>query len=100
MTRCPIRTRGRTARPGDAHETTTLLAGSSPQVRWICSGVPSSGPLLAALPSGSRGGGGGEPGAADGEHLSPGQGGPRVIWHDETLPSAGERLVTTGKVVV
>ena len=26
--------------------------------------------------------------------------GTRVIWHDETLPCAGERLVTTGKVVV
>ena len=27
--------------PGEAHETTTLFVGFSPQVRWICSGVPS-----------------------------------------------------------
>ena len=40
MTRCPIRTRGRVSGPGEAHETTTLVAGFSPQVRWICSGVP------------------------------------------------------------
>src|SRR5579863_9870715 len=41
MTRCPIRTRGRAAGSGEAQETTTLVAGFSPQVRWICSGVPS-----------------------------------------------------------
>src|SRR5580693_465941 len=41
MTRCPIRTRGRVAGSGEAQETTTLVAGFSPQVRWICSGVPS-----------------------------------------------------------
>ncbi len=41
MTRCPMRTRGRVAGSGEAQETTTLVAGLSPQVRWICSGVPS-----------------------------------------------------------
>ena len=44
MTRCPILTLGRSARPADAQDTTTVRAGSSPQVRWICSGVPSPGP--------------------------------------------------------
>ncbi len=34
-------TRGRIAAPGDAHDTTTLVAGSFPQVRCTCSGVPS-----------------------------------------------------------
>jgi hypothetical protein len=34
-------TRGRTDWPGEAQETTTDVAGSFPQVRWICSGVPS-----------------------------------------------------------
>ena len=38
--RSPMWTRGRLAWPGAAQETTTDLAGSSPQVRWICSGVP------------------------------------------------------------
>ena len=47
MTRCPIRTRGRIARPGEAHETTTPVAGFSLQVRWICSGVPSAAPARA-----------------------------------------------------
>ena len=41
MIRCPIRTRGRVAGPGEAQDTTTSVAGFSPQVRWICSGVPS-----------------------------------------------------------
>jgi len=41
MTRCPIRTRGRLAWPGEAQETTTPVAGFSLQVRWTCSGVPS-----------------------------------------------------------
>src|ERR1019366_2445413 len=41
----PIRTRGFTACPGDAQEKTTVLDGSSPHVRWICSGVPSAGTL-------------------------------------------------------
>ena len=41
MTRCPIRTLGRVAGPGEAQDTTTSVAGFSPQVRWICSGVPS-----------------------------------------------------------
>src|SRR5690348_3223167 len=41
MTRCPILTRALTAWPGEAQDTTTLEAGLSPQVRWICSGVPS-----------------------------------------------------------
>src|SRR5216683_7802872 len=41
-------TRGLTAWPGDAQETTTLLDGSSPQVRWICSGVPSAGAAFAS----------------------------------------------------
>src|SRR5450755_721697 len=40
MTRCPMRTRGREAWLGEAQETTTPVAGLSPQVRWICSGVP------------------------------------------------------------
>ena len=40
-TRCPIRTRGRLAWPGEAQETTTPVAGFSLQVRWTCSGVPS-----------------------------------------------------------
>src|SRR5579864_7805758 len=47
MTRCPSRTRGLVAGPGEAQETTTLVAGLSPQVRWICSGVPAS-PLAPA----------------------------------------------------
>jgi hypothetical protein len=47
MMRCPIRTRGRVAGPGDAQETTTPVAGFSPQVRWICSGVPSAAPVPA-----------------------------------------------------
>src|SRR6202012_4736171 len=41
MTRCPILTRGRSACPGDAHDTVTARVGSLPQVRWTCSGVPS-----------------------------------------------------------
>src|SRR5436190_17467325 len=44
MTRCPIRTRGRLAWPGEAQDTTTPVAGFSLQVRCTCSGVP----LLAA----------------------------------------------------
>jgi hypothetical protein len=40
MTRCPIRTRGLTACPGEAQETMTPVPGFSPQVRWTCSGVP------------------------------------------------------------
>ncbi len=35
-----LRTRGREAWPGEAQETTTPVVGLSPQVRWICSGVP------------------------------------------------------------
>src|SRR5579862_4695385 len=48
MTRCPILTRGLAAGPGEAQETTTLVAGSSPQVRWTCSGVPSPAVVRAA----------------------------------------------------
>ena len=35
-------TRGLTACAGEAQETNTVRDGSSPQVRWICSGVPSA----------------------------------------------------------
>ena len=35
-------TRGRRAGPGEAQDTVTLWLGSAPQVRWICSGVPSA----------------------------------------------------------
>src|ERR1700737_2609010 len=45
---CRSETRGLTAWVGDAHETNTLLEGSSPQVRWICSGVPSAGAASAS----------------------------------------------------
>src|SRR5579862_249162 len=37
----PMRTRGRVAWPDEAQDTTTDVAGSFPQVKWICSGVPS-----------------------------------------------------------
>jgi hypothetical protein len=47
MSRCPIRTRGLVAWPGEAQETTTPVAGSSLQVRWTCSGVPLALPALA-----------------------------------------------------
>jgi len=58
---------------------------------------------MGLTPGGARAGGpdgrgGKQSAAARGEHLTPRQAGPRVIWHVETLPSAGERLVTTGKV--
>src|SRR5260370_25363423 len=49
MTRCPIRSRALCAGPGEAHETTTPVVGFSPQVRWICSGVPSLPPALAPM---------------------------------------------------
>src|SRR5579859_3219204 len=42
MTRSPTWTRGRMAWPGAAQDTTTDVAGFWPQVRWICSGVPSA----------------------------------------------------------
>src|SRR5271168_5642472 len=48
-------TRGLTACADDAHETHTVLDGSSPQVRWICSGVPSAGAAWAARVKGPRG---------------------------------------------
>jgi len=38
-----IRTRGLRAWAAEAKDRQTLLAGSSPQVMWICSGVPSAG---------------------------------------------------------
>src|SRR5882757_5867653 len=44
-------TRGLTACAGEAHETKTVLDASSPQVRWICSGVPSAGVFASALKS-------------------------------------------------
>src|ERR1700674_65015 len=44
----PKRTRGLTAGASEAQEITISVAGSSPQVRWICSGVP-SGLAAAAL---------------------------------------------------
>src|SRR5450756_115107 len=40
MIRSPIWTCGLIAWPGEAQETTMDVAGSFPQVRWICSGVP------------------------------------------------------------
>jgi hypothetical protein len=39
---CVIRTRGLSAWAAEAQDRQTLLAGSSPHVRWICSGVPSA----------------------------------------------------------
>ena len=42
MTRWPIRTRGRSARPGDDQDTLTARVGSLPHVRCTCSGVPSA----------------------------------------------------------
>src|SRR5271167_1888789 len=48
-------TRGLTAWADDAHETRTVLDGSSPQVRWICCGVPSAGAALAPRVKSARG---------------------------------------------
>lgn len=42
---CSTVTRGFAACAGETHDTNTVCAGSSPQVRWICSGVPSIGPV-------------------------------------------------------
>src|SRR5580692_5876435 len=39
---CEMRTRGLTAWAADAQDRQRLLAGSSPHVIWICSGVPSA----------------------------------------------------------
>jgi hypothetical protein len=55
MTRCPIRTRGLTAGPAEAHETTTPVVGLSPQVRWICSGVPAAPRALRARAAAAAG---------------------------------------------
>ncbi len=45
------RTRGLAAGASDAHETVTSEQGSSPQVRWICSGVPSGTAAAARVPA-------------------------------------------------
>src|SRR5271167_3010744 len=48
---CRRMTRGLTAWASEAQETYTMLVGSSPQVRWICSGVPPAGGAGRASPA-------------------------------------------------
>src|ERR1700685_256828 len=48
---CRSMTRGLTAWASEAQETNTMLVGSSPHVRWICSGVPPAGGAGGASPT-------------------------------------------------